>query len=348
MKTMDEMEKEGGMGKDKRLVVLYILDILRNKSSENQRLQREEILKILKDEYEVACSLRSLHTYLNMLQADGYPIRIEKVGCYYEMKPQKFTDAELRMMIDGVLFSRNISQTQAKGLIERLLSAGSHSFKKRGQRFLVHCKNMSYSDNEQTLENVSVVQKAIAQGKKISFHYNTYDTEFNFHPKKEELYTFSPYEMIVSQGRYYIVGNMEPHDNVGHCRLDRMTDVTLLDEPAKDRRRMEELKTTELPEYFTQHFYMFSGQSISVRLRTEERMMDALVDWFGKAFKILKRENGEMEVLVRCNESAMKYWALQYGDYVEVLAPNSLRKSIAEIVKGMYEVYCGDMKEGTK
>ena len=77
-------------------------------------------------------------------------------------------------------------------------------------------------------------------------------------------------------------------------------------------------------------------------------MMDALVDWFGKAFKILKRENGEMEVLVRCNESAMKYWALQYGDYVEVLAPNSLRKSIAEIVKGMYEVYCGDMKEGTK
>ena len=177
---------------------------------------------------------------------------------------------------------------------------------------------------------------------------NTYDTDFNFHPKKEELYTFSPYEMILSQGRYYIVGNMEPHENIGHCRLDRMTDVTRLDEPVKDRHRIEELKTTTLSEYFTQHFYMFSGRIISIRLRTEERMMDALVDWFGKEFKILKRENGEREVLVRCNEMAMKYWALQYGAYVEILTPNSLRESIAEIVRGMYEVYCGDTKEETK
>ena len=147
---------------------------------------------------------------------------------------------------------------------------------------------------------------------------------------------------------YYIVGNMEPHENIGHCRLDRMTDVTRLDEPVKDRHRIEELKTTTLSEYFTQHFYMFSGRIISIRLRTEERMMDALVDWFGKEFKILKRENGEMEVLVRCNEMAMKYWALQYGEYVEVLAPNSLRESVAKIVKEMYEVYCREQDEQQK
>ena len=345
---MSKMGKEGRMRKDKKLIVLYILDILRNYSSENHLLQRKEIIELLREKYEVPCCSRSLHTHIQTLQADGYPIVKKRVGCYLKTEPQEFTDAELRMLIDGVLFSRNISQKQAKGMIERLLSAGSHSFKKRGQRFLYHCETMPYSDNEQTLENVSIVQKAIAQGKKISFRYNTYDTEFNFHPKKEELYTFSPYEMIVSQGRYYIVGNMEPHENIGHCRLDRMTDVTLLDEPAKDKRRVEELKTTKLSEYFAQHFYMFSGQSISVRLRTEERMMDALVDWFGKEFKILKRKNGEMEVLVRCNESAMKYWALQYGDDVEVLAPNSLRESVAKIVKEMYEVYCREQDEQQK
>ncbi len=336
------------MAKNNLLKVLYILEILRNYSSENHLLQRKKIIELLQNQYEVPCSTRSLHTYIRMLQEDGYPIVRKKVGCYIKKEPQEFTDAELRMLIDGVLFSRNISQKQAKGLIERLFSAGSHSFKKRAERFLRHCKKMPYSDNEQTLKNVSVIQKAIEDGKKISFHYNTYDTDFNFHPKKEELYTFSPYEMILSQGRYYIVGNMEPHENIGHCRLDRMTDVALLDEPVKDRHRIEELKTTTLSEYFTQHFYMFSGRIISIRLRTEEWMMDALVDWFGKEFKILKRENGEMEVLVRCNEMAMKYWALQYGDYVEVLAPNSLRKSVAEIVRGMYEVYCREQGEQQK
>lgn len=338
-------EKEGGKGKDKRLVILYILEILRNESSKTRQLQREEILEMLQDQYEVTCSPRSLHSYLRMLRDDGYPIVINKVGCYFRKEPQEYTDAELRMLVDGVLFSRNISRQQAKGMIGRLLSEGTHSFRNRWQRLMVHCDTLPYCDNEETLGNVGVVQKAIAQEKKISFHYNTYDTKFNFHPKKEELYIFSPYDMILSQGRYYIVGNMDPYDNVGHCRLDRMTDVKILEEPVRQKRRMQELKTTTLPEYFTQHFYMFSGQSRPVRLRTDEGMMDALVDWFGKGFRILKQEKGEIEVLLTCNETAMKYWALQYGNYVEILEPKSLRESVAEIVRGMYGAYCGEKGE---
>ena len=108
------------MGKDKRLVVLYVLDILRNHSNEKNLLKQKEIIQLLREQYEVSCSPRSLHTYIQMLQADGYPIVKEKVGCYIKKEPQEFTDAELRMLIDGVLFSRNISQKQAKGLIERL------------------------------------------------------------------------------------------------------------------------------------------------------------------------------------------------------------------------------------
>ncbi len=321
-------------------MILYVLDILRNESNENCQLQRKKILDILEEKYEAKCTLHTLHDYLRMLKDDGYPIVINKVGCYYEKEPQNFTDAELRMMADGVLFSRNISQKQAKELIERLLAKGSHIFKKNWKRLLTYCDTMPYSDNEQTLENVGIVQKAIADEKKISFLYNTYDTELHFHPKEEKSRIFSPYQMILSQGRYYVIGNMEPYENVIPCRLDRMTEVKLLDEQAKQKRQMQELKTVSLSEYAAQHFYMFSGRIISVRIRTEEGMMDALVDWFGKSFKILKRENGEMEVLVRCNESAMKYWALQYGDYVEILAPNSLRESIAEIVRGMHGVYC--------
>ncbi|MBO5516444.1 MAG: WYL domain-containing protein [Schwartzia sp.] len=342
---MGEMEKEGVMGKDTRLVVLYILDILRNKSSKNQRLQREEILGILRDEYEVACSLRSLHTYLNMLQADGYPIRIGKVGCYYEKEPQDFTDAELRMIVDGVLFSRNISQRQAKELIKRLLAKGTHSFNKRWQRLLTHCDTMPYSDNEQTLENVGIVQKAIANEKKIRYLYNTYDTELHFCPKEEKPRIFSPYQIILSQGRYYVIGNVDPHENIIPCRLDRMTEVELLDESAKPKRQIEELKTTSLSEYSAQHFYMFSGRSVQARFRAEDWMMDTLVDWFGKTFKILKQEEGYFEVLLQCNESAIKYWALQYGNSVEILAPKSLRESIADIVRGMYEAYCQEQCE---
>ena len=74
-------------------------------------------------------------------------------------------------------------------------------------------------------------------------------------------------------------------------------------------------------------------------------MMDSLIDWFGKTFKILKHQDGKLEILLKCNESAIKYWALQYGDYVEILAPQSLRDSIAESVRGMYGLYCKEREE---
>ena len=158
-------ENKRGTARDRRLVILYILDILRNFSSETHLLQREEILSILQEKYEVSYSARSLHDFIRILQEDGYPIVTKKVGCYLKVQPQEFTDAELRMMADGVLFSRNISQKQATELIERLLAKGSHIFKKKGKRLLNYCDTMPYSDNEQTLENVGIVQKAIADKK---------------------------------------------------------------------------------------------------------------------------------------------------------------------------------------
>ena len=67
--------------------------------------------------------------------------------------------------------------------------------------------------------------------------------------------------------------------------------------------------------------------------------MDDLIDWFGKDFKIRKTFEDEMLVDVKCNEAAMKFWALQYGPYVEVLEPETLREEIKESVKGMWEKY---------
>ena len=73
-------------------------------------------------------------------------------------------------------------------------------------------------------------------------------------------------------------------------------------------------------------------------------MMDDFVDWFGKDFRVRIEDNGKMLVTLKCNESAMKYWALQYGECVEILAPNSLRESIAKIVQGMMGTYCVDVE----
>ena len=42
---------------------------------------------------------------------------------------------------------------------------------------------------------------------------------------------------------------------------------------------------------------------------------------------------------VECNENALFYWALQYGPYVEVLEPKSLRNTLAEEINEMNKKY---------
>ena len=88
---------------------------------------------------------------------------------------------------------------------------------------------------------------------------------------------------------------------------------------------------------------MFGGESVTVKMRTNTTMMDALVDWFGKDFRIMQEENDQMIVTLSCNEVAMKYWALQYGLHVEILEPQSLRTAVREAVRRMAGVYEEDV-----
>lgn len=85
---------------------------------------------------------------------------------------------------------------------------------------------------------------------------------------------------------------------------------------------------------------MFSGASVRVKLLVPDGWMNELIDWFGKDFRIQpSSKEGMMEVVVQCNEKAMLCWALQYGQYVEVMEPMGLREKVRKAVSEMYEKY---------
>ena len=85
---------------------------------------------------------------------------------------------------------------------------------------------------------------------------------------------------------------------------------------------------------------MFGGESIVINLLVDEKIISELVDWFGSSFSIMdKKDNEQILVRIKCNEQAFFYWALQYGMYVEVVEPVSLRNKLAEAVRSMDEKY---------
>ena len=229
-----------------------------------------------------------------------------------------------------------------------MAAAGLRSF---GNRYfhakVAHISNLpelAHADNKQVMIALDVLNDAIEEKRKVRFTYNTYGTDFKLHPKSSVPYIVNPYQLVANNGWYYLIGNYDKYDDVSHYRIDRITAIEMLPDAAKPKNAVREFaRGFSLPRHMAEHIYMFGGESVTVKMRTFPYMMDALVDWFGKDFRIMQEENDQMIVTLSCNEAAMKYWALQYGLYVEILEPQSLRTTVREAVRKMAGVYEGDV-----
>lgn len=322
---------------NKKMLNMLILEILKEYSDQEHRLTQQEIIRLLKSNYDMDCDRRSVKNNVMCLKELGYEISME--DGYYLLE-REFDDAELRMLIDSVLFSKNLTQKQAKTLIEKLKGMGNRYFSAKVNH-VSNLPELHHGDNKQLMYVLDTINEAISQHKKISFVYNKYGSDFKLHPKREEKYVVNPYQMVANNGFYYLIGNYDKYDDISHYRLDKMTCVEMLTEKVKPQNQVTGLEHgLNLPKHMAEHIYMFSGESVAINMLVDETIISELVDWFGNDFYVIeKRRNNQVLVRLKCNEQAFFYWALQYGPYVEVLEPVSLRSKIAEAVSEMNEKY---------
>ena len=325
---------------NKKMLNMLILEILRNYTDEDHSLTQQEIIKLLELNYGMDCDRRSVKNNVLSLkelgEECGFEISMEKG---YRLISREFDDAELRILIDSVLFSKSISTRQAKDLIKKIRNLASKYFNAKVSH-VCNLPEFNRTINKQAMYSMDVINDAIAEKRKINFIYNDIGTDFKLHPRREEPYVVNPYQIVANNGRFYLICNYDKYDNVAHFRIDRMTDVHELEEKIKPMKEVPELDgRLNLPKHMAEHIYMFNGPSSAIKLATTADMMSDLVDWFGTDFKILEQDGDKIVVRLNCNEKAMRFWALQYGPYVEVLGPESLRKQVKTDIAAMSKKY---------
>ena len=321
---------------DKKALNMLILEILEQYTDSDHPLTQMEIVDLLEKNYGVPCTRQTVKNNLMLLGEMGYEISMEGGIC---LMSRQFENAELRMLIDSVLFSRTLSGEEAERLIKKLTAFGNKYFHAK-VKHVCHLPKLIHSDNTDVLRNLDVLNDAIEQGRKVRFTYNSYGKDFQLHPRRKKPYIVNPYQMVANQGRYYLLCSYDTSNRLSHYRLDYMTKLEMLDEKVKPMDQMEDfVQGYSLPKHMEEHIYMFSGPSVQVKMRVSEHMIGALIDWFGKKFRIVQEEADKLIVSVACNEMAMKYWALQYGQYAEILEPESLRDEIREVVDCMASYY---------
>lgn len=327
---------------DKRSLNLIILKILWEHTDAEHRLQQQEIVQLIKTEYGLEVDRRTIKNNVESLKNVFFETGLEiATENGYGLIGREFTDVELRMLFDSVLFSNQLSKKQAKDLIDKLKRLSSKYF----NGMVSHVYNLTdlqYADNSQTvLYNMDLINEAIASGKKISFTYNVYGVDLQpVSKRKGYIYVASPYQMILHNGYYYLICNFDKYSELAHLRIDKMTELKVMDVKAKEKSRIPEMGNSfRLSKHIAEHVYMYGGKSVWATIRCHQSLIDQLIDSFGKNFRIRDYKNEEITIRVKCNEQALFYWALQYGTCAEVIEPITLREQIRKAIGGMAEKY---------
>ncbi len=325
-----------------KLKLLYIKQYLEKYSDEDNLVKADELIEMLADK-GINCERKSIYADINALKSYGVDISTEKRG--YRVLARDFELPELRLLMDAVQAANFISAKKSKELIGKIGTLCSENQAATLEK-QVYIENRNKCTNEEIYYNIDLVNKAIVQKKKISFTYIKRKINENKKEivRQEKQLTVSPYALIWSNDHYYLVSNNSKYDNLMHTRIDRMKKVRLVDEPSRDFSEVSPYKRFfDSADYSGKLFNMFSGDNQKLRLRCSDSILEEMVDRFGDDCDITKahidmEETFILEASCVCSEGLVS-WLMQFGDKVEVLSPESLKKDIVEKAEAILNVY---------
>ena len=321
----------------KKLALLRIWQILRKHSDYDHPLTQEEIIKYLESDYGIDMERKAVGKNIADLRDAGIDIGSRRAGSYIDSR--EFEDSELKLLIDGVLQSKHITAHHSKDLIEKLCGLSNKYFRS-------HVKNVysvndwSKTENQALFYNIDVVDEAIETGKQVQYDYNKYGVDAKLH--KSSFQRVSPYQLILHNQRYYLMGYSDYWGNITFHRLDRISNMRLYDKPATPITSVKGYENgIDFKQIASTMPYMDTDTPERIEFIADEYIVDQIIDWFGKDIKMLTLPDNEKKVKVElfASPNAMEHWALQYLNYVEVTKPESLRKRIIESINSATRKY---------
>lgn len=242
----------------KKMLPIYLIEVLKNYSDYNHRLLQRDIIQYIKNNYNESFERKAISRCIDELIDFGYDIVRER-GYYLDTR--KFDKTELNYLIDVLLNSQTLTQNQARNIADKLLVDESE-YMKRAIHKIHNISRMPYSQNLEFFLNIEIINEAIENNKQISFDYLQYGIDKKLHKRRDRKYIVNPYEFIISLNKYYLIGNYDKYDNISNYRIDKICNVEILEASRKILKQK-----IDLPQYSLEHIYMFSGPTVRAKLK---------------------------------------------------------------------------------
>ncbi len=354
------------MSSDKRMVAVGILNILQKetgrldiRTGKIKKMTCTEIANRLKEKFAIEVTPKTVRENIEKFKElcdekgnNPYAVKYSKekrkntkgvMTDIYLAQKERFSKGELLLLIDHVKFDKNLDAEASKKLVEKLTRfsrnknasnvgefSESKAFASESNTFADNLNALSEALNFKTEENVAHSRGVRRQ---VSFYECQYASDKELHRISNDKITFNPYHIVTSHGRYYVIGTILGEKKLRHYRIDKMTEITILDSKAESE------LYKDVREYLLQHPYMQEGEIGYIKLRATESGIGDVIDEFGTRVNITKTNSVFREITFSANFEDVFRFALHHADSVDVIEPQDLRyrlQSMARMMKIRY------------
>lgn len=330
---------------------LYIANFIRAKSDEDTWVTQKKIMDYLYEEFGIMPDRKTIKRDITMLRDEmGMDIE-EEAYKGYRLLSREFELDDLKILAECVYAAKFISEERSKDLIDVLCEFCSDKQAIKLKREVYLCDRIKTSENK-TLRTINTIREAMEQkrypdgfhpGRKITFRYMTHsvaDVHKVIDKHDGKLYTVSPYQLLINDGNYYLIGMADDVEDLRTYRIDRMRDISILDESRNMRKEWSTRR--DMKTYIRQTFSMFGGEQEKVTIRFENGLLDTVIDKFGVGFGAEYVPDGENHFVVTTNVAVSDQfyaWVCGFGTKAKIVAPGKVVQNFKNYLSDIANQY---------
>lgn len=324
---------------NQKLKLWYLYKILFENTDENNPMTLGQIITEL-GRYDISAERKSLYNDIELLVNAGVDIVREKRDKFvYYIGSREFQLAELKLLVDCVQASKFVTAKKSGELIGKLEGlASKHQATQLQRQVYIHERVKNF--NEKIYYNIDFLHNAVNLNKKISFKYYRYNTVNDKKYRNDgNEYVVSPYAMIYSDDNYYLLAHYPKYDGVTHFRVDKMTNIKILDEKSEDVKSVTN-ESFSLAEYTKKVFNMYKGKTETVSFLCDESIISVVIDKFGDNIHLRKENEEEYAVTIKADVSPTFFsWVFMLGNKIKITSPQNVVEEYRKILKENIDNY---------
>ena len=300
---------------------ICLLEVLKEYSDAEHILPMREIITKMQSLYGIKIDRRTVYGAVALLIELGYDVSLyEDNGVGYYLRDRELEPSEVLLLTDAVYSFPFIPARQTEQLVQKLQKQLSVHQRKK-YRHLTVARQGHKTGNRQVFWNIEQLDEAITRKKKVTLDYLHYGYDKRQHPTAT--YTLSPYEMVYTNEHYYLIciPDHDPHTRL--YRIDRMAVIRILDEPRSEAVARQEAQNA---------VYAYVGKPERIVMYCDRAILDDVIDRFGTDIQLRERDENTFAVSFTAPPRGIKFWALQYLPYVEVVEPAWLREEVIDSI----------------